>query len=788
MKKFTFLLTLLALVLGNVQSAFADDAKWTDKYIKTVSEATTSLGDLTTGYYLLECVGHNSFARMNDDGKIWLEPVANPDGIDNIRSYFVNTEDKLNYVFYLTKSTENGTYTIQAKSGNYFPKSLPHGGEVSVNATAGNYTIEAISEGQFGLKSESASGNNGILYVDGNGDGGYTSGWLTGWNTSLPSAGTNGAYKLFKVELDAKITANCKYNVNGHVVLAQGKKVVPGVIFTPDNYPLLTVNSYNPTSITESGDVTVNCSMTLPIEGSTVSSPKYYAVNMHTGSRKWTAAEDGSAITCPETSTSLAELPATQQWAFIGDDLFTSFKIYNKATGKYLKSTGSNAATLTESEDDATPFHVMATRIQSMTSGFCISRGDTYLNFQDNSIKTWGDNDQGSTCTIFAPESFPLNYAKNLQSVPEGAIGGPLYLENAENLANFKSAYNAANADPSDANVQALVTINKAIESSGVGTQFSEGYYRLVNRKDGNNLHINGNILNDQAGKTKAVGSVVYFKSTGEEGKYNMLVEGKYLGTVTRSANVQLGDESNKGIYVVASSNYITTIHEVSSTDDTNYHYLHVNGGNAVGWEAGAEASQWYAIPATDIEVALTAVDDQKYASVYLPFAVSKVVGADVYTGALNDAKDELNMTKVEGGIPANIGVVLVGSADKAILIIGESAATIGTNSLVGTNTGVTFADATPRANYLVFGTNSGNVGFYTPSASVTAIPANKAYLDASAISAVKMSFGGATTGLNNAVEDVDVATAPIFDLSGRRVVKAVKGGVYIQNGKKFVK
>lgn len=34
MKKFTFLLSLLAMVLCNVQSAFADDAKWTDKYIQ----------------------------------------------------------------------------------------------------------------------------------------------------------------------------------------------------------------------------------------------------------------------------------------------------------------------------------------------------------------------------------------------------------------------------------------------------------------------------------------------------------------------------------------------------------------------------------------------------------------------------------------------------------------------------------------------------------------------------------------------------------------------------------
>ncbi len=30
-------------------------------------------------------------------------------------------------------------------------------------------------------------------------------------------------------------------------------------------------------------------------------------------------------------------------------------------------------------------------------------------------------------------------------------------------------------------------------------------------------------------------------------------------------------------------------------------------------------------------------------------------------------------------------------------------------------------------------------------------------------------------------------AKAPIYDLTGRRVMKAVKGGIYIQSGKKFI-
>ncbi len=106
-----------------------------------------------------------------------------------------------------------------------------------------------------------------------------------------------------------------------------------------------------------------------------------------------------------------------------------------------------------------------------------------------------------------------------------------------------------------------------------------------------------------------------------------------------------------------------------------------------------------------------------------------------------------------------------------------------------GTNTVVTLNDAT-RANYLVFGKNSNAVGFYAPSASVTKIPANKAYLETSALSAaaIALNFNGTTTGVNTVVLGENGVNAPVFDLSGRRVAAPVKGGVYIQNGKKYIK
>lgn len=800
MKKITFFATLLAMLVSSVQSAFADDAKWTGKGIKSVDAAVTSLSDLTDGYYLVRNVGHSTFLQEQGNGNLYLWNANNySSDLASINNAFSGDATNMNSVVYLAKDSEDGTYTMQFKSGKYMPTFGDN--NTSSNATAAKLTIAIYNEGEsyFNLKDANnnyADGKGGDLHGQGNGAGNFV-----GWK-ELSGKNGNNSYQFYKVTLDDVFTVNYKYTVDGHVVLAVNN--VPrlkGLAPSADAYPCLTITGYDKQTITESGDVVVNCTMALPVKASTVAAPKWYAVRMHTGKRMMVADAANSEVACNDVELSIPELPDANQWAFVGDDLFTSFKLYNKGTQKYLKTSEKNAISTLVDEAEATKFHVMATKIKDMENGFCISNGSWYLNFQNPNTGTdkapkydkpgvygWHDNDQGSTCTIYTPESFPLNYAAPYVNVPEGAIGGPQYLETGANLNALKAAYNAVKAGATDENVKKLVDINKQIADSPVRI-LTEGYYRLVNCKDKNYLHINGTILKDQAGKEKAVGSVVYFKSTGTEGQYSVLVEGKYLGTVTRSQDINLGEEANKGTYTVTSNNFISLVHEVSTNNDTDYRYLHVNGGNAVGWEANTPASQWYIIPATDVEIDMTAQGDNTYASAYLPFSVSAVDGATAYVGALNADKNAIDMKGVSG-VPANNGFVLVGNGSKATLTIGDAAAIEGVNALTGTNTGVTFADVTPRANYLVFGVNDNKVGFYTPSNSVPAIPANKAYINASAlnINAVALNFGGNVTSINAATLINGENNAPIYDLSGRRVWAPVKGGLYIRNGKKIIK
>lgn len=182
------------------------------------------------------------------------------------------------------------------------------------------------------------------------------------------------------------------------------------------------------------------------------------------------------------------------------------------------------------------------------------------------------------------------------------------------------------------------------------------------------------------------------------------------------------------------------------------------------------------------------------FATLALPFdfkvASSNTNDAKLYSGAYNASTGTLDMTAVEGVVPASAGVVIKSDSKATSIVLtanAKSAATALTdNQLVGTTKEIAFSELTDK---LVFGvTTQNHVGFYAAGGSA-ALPANRAYLPTSVLGGVKavaMNFGGDVTGIN-AVVKADKANAAIYDLTGRRVTRTVKGGLYIQNGSKFV-
>lgn len=235
------------------------------------------------------------------------------------------------------------------------------------------------------------------------------------------------------------------------------------------------------------------------------------------------------------------------------------------------------------------------------------------------------------------------------------------------------------------------------------------------------------------------------------------------------------------------------------STVDEGDNYLNPGGigsGTSIGVYYKKSNGSCFLFLEPEFTVNLNTNDNlvASFATLALPFdfkvASSNTNDAKLYSGAYNASTGTLDMTAVEGVVPANAGVVIKSDSKAANIVLTANAkatenALIG-NQLVGTTKEIAFSELTDK---LVFGVTAQNhVGFYTAGGSA-ALPANRAYLPTSVLGgekAVAMNFGGDVTGIN-AVVKADKANAAIYDLTGRRVTRIVKGGLYIQNGSKFV-
>lgn len=164
------------------------------------------------------------------------------------------------------------------------------------------------------------------------------------------------------------------------------------------------------------------------------------------------------------------------------------------------------------------------------------------------------------------------------------------------------------------------------------------------------------------------------------------------------------------------------------------------------------------------------------------PFAT--IIPAGVTAYYVSAKGTEATMTAIEAqAIPANQGVILTSESGDAATMVpaaGETAATITGNQL-GHSAGA--ARTLTAGEGYILGNGSEGTAFYPCKAG--SLPINKAYLLGNGESAIAMNFDNAVTGINTIAAPAS-AKAPIFDLSGRRVVKATKG-LYIQNGKKVI-
>lgn len=788
MKKFTFMLSLL-MSMG----AMTTSAQMLSREGWTVTVSGENANDGGGKDAIID--GNNStywHSRYNNSGT--------GDATQTLPQFFVID---------LGQETSFGSigYVARPNSGN--------GAATSFKLYVSNTPFESVSDSKSAASIVNALGEPAI-------SGTFT--YANGEGQTIKKAGSTtelkGRYVMFVVTgsnnskhascAEFYLSTELFKNVTYHYML-DGKEVATKTVGCPSSEEPVTpeVALFINGTVTKTDDSNYEVTCTLPFtaaESYDAATAKWYAIDMHNNQANylWKGNDDNSIAIEAIGKTTTPSLSDNYQWTIVGN-YTEGYRLYNKATNKAAAFSGSSLA-LSETGD---VFKIAASTGSNKANGFCFYKTEgNYLNHQGSSVLTWTSADEGSTMHVQAPESYSLAYAQTYvnysdEGAPEEAIGANAYLAVAENLNAFKAAYTAASAEDATAEqIKTLEEQNAKVAAGNTSTMEVGKYYRLYNKQHHKYACLNDNpaqVTSKLSGTVngKGASSVFYIENAeAGSGRYRIKVEGLTLGKAKLNAgggsgaNIELGDDNygSKGSYAI--SHVGKTFLFFDQATGSNYSYIHggESGTCMVGWEANNPASQWYVIPATDVEIAMTAQGGKKYASAYLPFGVSNVAGATAYTGALNAEKNAIDMTATTA-VPANTGFVLVGTADKATLTIGTANAISGTNALTGTNTGIAFAEATPKANYLVFGVNNGTVGFYTPG-NVTAIPANKAYINASELSnqAIALNFGNTVTGINAATINNGENNAPIYDLSGRRVWAPVKGGLYIQNGKKLVK
>lgn len=776
MNKFTYLLLLLFCMMGGVTKAYAEigDAYDTSSWTITASSNAPVSGNEGE---INKAFDGNKETFWHSD---WRSDKTNP-----------------KWIVIDTKSTETslGGFTYLPRQDNDNGIWLSYKIYVS-NTEFTNITKESVLQLPIdNLKKEGTLAENRekkTITLDNEVTGRYILIVITdGKGNNIGKHATCAELTVNKY-VDASQVVNVTYTYQLSGTQTTKTKTVKQIIGTAYQAPAPDVDFVTftqPQGTVQVGEnqVTVQCTENLPFPKTTdLNNAKWCNITMHSGQNYkyvWQYKGENQDISTAEKPHDYNLLKdKSLLWCFKGN-AFDGFEIYNLEAGTInsLNTTDGNPQI---TSGNHTKWFLKTSEVTEGRPCFT-SNHTNYLNPQGDVLKTWNEADHGSTCRIFAPADWVLTKAENIVNIPTGAVGG---YTNDEVIDTPLSVYekDLFNIENAIALGEALATL----QSNGVELTVG-GYYRIVsaypNYKE--QQHVQKCMLSLADNEYIKWGNLD-LKDINNVFQLDKKSNDKYcLKNANRNAYMQ----GVKGLLGNNKENAADMDFVELGEAQYNIHYsngnCHTEGhsggaghnGSLVAWDGGQNtASAWYIVKADTVEVALNTAGDASYATTYLPFSVSKVEGATAYIGKKVNEKT-LQATAIKAGIPANQGVILKGAAnaEKAVLTLGKATSDVKNNALKGT---LVEKDYT---NELVFGVNKNVVGFYSM-AKGKKIGANKAYLEATA-RAMKLVFDGDVTGIENVMGEAADANAPIYDLTGRRVMKAVKGGLYIQNGKKFI-
>ena len=837
MKKFTFMLALLGSIFTSVQSAFATDEKWENKKIATVSAAVDGLDNLADGYYLLRNVGRKTFLRENDGKGLYLWNATNgSDDLTTVQAKFVNSNAYMSSVVYVTKNTDSDKYTMQFKSGQYLGTSLPHGSAASSNATAGEVEFADLGSSQLAFRP------TGSEWANGNGNGGYSEGTFTGWETTKPGAGGNGAYQFFPVTLAEVTTVTCTWTVKaGENTLGTfTTEVENGTNISLPTMPEMSYFYTNPTLVTPENAVvsTDNCNFTItvdegtvPYTASTAANPTWYTIKLRNDDTHYIChvlPTDNNIKSHRSFTEAFCKENGKLQtyegffWAFVKDGF--GVKLLNKQTGKYVVASGTNAATL---DANGTTF-IVKTNTNNNNVGFSLQiPGSANIHIGDHVsggiLGGWnsGDsqNDNGSC--------FQIALASDETSL---AIGKAVAIDTLSNFAvveaneTMATARTQASVDAAKAAVEAATTFDgifNAYNMVYVPAFETNAYYRIQNinsitkkyltsasifvGKDGTlRTSYNANTSIDRvirrvADNNNYVSQLWQLVSNGD-GTYKIKNANTGCRMSSNASPIDMPIDVNAGgnytLKVVPTATFADNDGSTMLQMVVDNHIINAFSGDHADYiaaydDANDKGGYWQFVKVTEVPVEISAAN---YATVGFPFAVKVPAESGIkafYVSSIADGKMEL--TEFENGIiPANTGAILYhDGATTANLAITTTTTTVDNNKLTATTAKRVGYDA--ESTYVLALNGEGNAAFLK--SNLTSVPANKAYVSADqvtegegAAAVLNFVFGGTTTAING-VEANNGNNVEYYDLNGRRVLYPANGIFVTNAGKKvFIK
>lgn len=820
----------------------------------TVATSYTAAENLTDGYYVLKTLSKNVtgyiYHNPANSGRPFRQKIE-----ANIPLSAVGMN--MEYVWKLTKNTTDGTFTLQnVGTQGYFPAENGHGQNFANSTEASNAANLKFSSadgitldgGVLLYETNHKGEKDQDLYIYANTtDENNLSYWEGG---SISNAIVQFAFYKVNNLVESQIASyTINYKVGDNTVFSTTNKGVKGETFSvaPTSEPTK-ISNYYLTKEALTGDLVLSddnkvfnvvySKGTVPFTFSTAESKTWYTLSLrnknNSGAGNYLIRQDNNNIKTGNND-GLSKFDAANVttferfnggvWAFVESGF--GVKLMNKFTGTYVKVDGGDHKAKLDAT--GTVFYVQTTSAEGAKFSLQYD-GKSYLgDHKEGNLGTWTDNgaqnDNGSGFAIHdANLDAYVNVGKSAATASLTAltaneeVAGMLTINTVASIAAAKTAVpsattldalNAAyaksyNVDPTAyyriKNVNANDNQNAYVSSENifVGTdgQLSTSYNantnldRVVRRVSATGNYAsqlwqfvdnnNGTFKLKNANTGCCLGS---YKSDGAA--LEMPIDNKHAGEYTlKATTTSLTGVTNDG------KSMLQLVTE-------GYHTMNAWGGAGAQTIAnydnqdGDKGNYWQFIKVTTVPVRISAAN---YATVAYPFAVKVPTesGVKAYAvSAVNNGVLELSEI-TDGIIAANQGAILYheGETTANLEITNEAATYAGENKLQGATakrTGFTANDT------YVLALNSANQAAFLKS-ELTTVPANKAYVLASALPAAEagaqaLNFGfGEVTGINGVNADSNNAVE-YYDLNGRRVLYPANGIFVTNTGKKvFIK